>query len=367
MKNFINYLFILCITLLVAIVAGGDFAVFLLGFELVLPVFLYLYVWYLRKHIKAAIELPKTVAKGEEVQVTVRLNNTGRLPVSCVAVEIYCRDAFDGSIVTETVAGAIDARGQSCIEIGMTAEYAGRLELALHRIKVYDCFHLLWRRVSFDKTWKPLLVKPSIYQIAIEGKTDSLSLYQRGDAHSVDRSGDDVSEVFGIRGYRAGDTLHRIHWKLSAKTDELLVKEFSNSMKNALYICVDLHTDSEEKWTHERFDGMATILASLCHSLLLQQETHEVFWYNGEDGELHSMSIAGEQDIYEIVGELSAATTYDYSYDFQNVLQEHGMYGKRVKAFLVDMDWNLYSGDQCIASMTEDNMNKELLNLRIVQ
>ena len=79
------------------------------------------------------------------------------------------------------------------------------------------------------------------------------------------------------------------------------------------------------------------------------------------------MSIAGEQDIYEIVGELSAATTYDYSYDFQNVLQEHGMYGKRVKAFLVDMDWNLYSGDQCIASMTEDNMNKELLNLRIVQ
>ncbi len=367
MRNIVKYLLILIITLLVAIVAGGDFVLFLLGFELVLPVFLYIYVRYLVKNIHFSTEIPATVSKGEEVFLEIHLKNEAKLPISCVTVEFTCRDVFDESTLMEVVSGAIDAKGESTIRIGIKAEYAGRLAFQIEKMKGYDCFHFLSYKVPMKKEWKQMLVKPDIYQVAVEGTSDALSLDQRGESHSTDKSGDDVSEVFGIREYRAGDTLHKVHWKLSAKTDELLVKEFSNPMKTALFVFVDLYTDREEKWTHERFDGMATILASLSHSLLLQKEEHEIFWYHAGENALHSMKIAGEGDIYEVVGELSAAKAYDYPYDFQAVLQEQGMTGNRAKAFVIDMDWNLYSGDQCIASMTEENIHKELLSLRIVQ
>ncbi len=367
MRNFVKYLLILLITLLVAIVAGGDFVLFLLGFELVLPVFLYLYVRYLARKIKFSMEVPATIAKGEEAQVEIHFLNEGRLPISSVTVEFTCRDAFDESTYTEIANGVIDAKGSSVVKIGMTAEYAGRLTFMVERIKVYDCFHFLCVKVPLEKEWKQMLVKPDIYQVAVEGTSEALSMDRRGESHSTDKSGDDVSEVFGIREYRAGDTLHKVHWKLSAKTDELLVKEFSNPMKTALFIFVDFYADVKEKWSHERFDGMATILASLSHSLLLQKEEHEIFWYDAKESMLHSMKVAGEGDIYEVVGELSSARAYDYPYDFQAVLQENDMYGPSTKAFVIDMDWNLYSGNQCIASMSEENIHKELLNLRIIQ
>ncbi|MCD8089711.1 MAG: DUF58 domain-containing protein [Clostridiales bacterium] len=44
---------------------------------------------------------------------------------------------------------------------------------------------------------------------------------------SEEKSGYDVSEVFGIREYREGDSLRQIHYKLSAKRDKLISKEYS--------------------------------------------------------------------------------------------------------------------------------------------
>ena len=346
MRNLLIYVIIMCITVLVAIITGGEFAVFLLAFELVLPTFLYLYVRFLSRRIHVRMELPAVVGKKEKALVEIRLQNAARVPVLCAKVKIVCRDAFDGQEITEVVNCAIDANGESCIRLKVSAKYAGRLEYRVEEIKVYDCFHLLSKAASYENEWRQTLIKPDIHRIAIDGTADALSLDQRGEAHSAEKSGDDVSEVFDIRAYRAGDSLHRIHWKLTAKTDEFLVKEFSNPMKNALFVFVDLSVVNREQWTHERFDGMATILASLSQSLLSKNEVHEVFWYDDGEGNLHSMTITQENHIYETVGELSAAKTYDEPYDFQMVLKENGVYGEQTKVFVLDTECNLYLGDR---------------------
>lgn len=49
---------------------------------------------------------------------------------------------------------------------------------------------------------------------------------QTGDIYDGKKSGTDVSEVFGLREYREGDTLQSIHWKLSGKMHQLIVREF---------------------------------------------------------------------------------------------------------------------------------------------
>ena len=42
------------------------------------------------------------------------------------------------------------------------------------------------------------------------------------------RKGNDPSEIFDIREYVPGDDIRSIHWKLSSKTDTLILKEASN-------------------------------------------------------------------------------------------------------------------------------------------
>ena len=48
----------------------------------------------------------------------------------------------------------------------------------------------------------------------------------------------------GIREYAAGDKLRNIHWKLSAKYSELLVKEFSDNNEEAAVLLPELYMPS---------------------------------------------------------------------------------------------------------------------------
>lgn len=59
-------------------------------------------------------------------------------------------------------------------------------------------------------------------------------------SQSVNRKGSDASEVFDLRTYQPGDDIHTIHWKLSQKTDELLVREPADSPRFDTLVLMDI-------------------------------------------------------------------------------------------------------------------------------
>ena len=48
-----------------------------------------------------------------------------------------------------------------------------------------------------------------------------------GESYEKDRKGEDASEIYDVREYRAGDRMQKVHWKLSAREDTIYIKEFS--------------------------------------------------------------------------------------------------------------------------------------------
>ena len=60
------------------------------------------------------------------------------------------------------------------------------------------------------------------------------------DRFSTYKKGDDPSEIFDIREYADGDKIQRIHWKLSSKTGDLMVKEGSLPLMKEIHIFIDL-------------------------------------------------------------------------------------------------------------------------------
>ena len=48
-----------------------------------------------------------------------------------------------------------------------------------------------------------------------------------GDEYEKERSGDAPTEIFQIREFRPGDRMQQIHWKSSARSGELMTKEYS--------------------------------------------------------------------------------------------------------------------------------------------
>ena len=55
------------------------------------------------------------------------------------------------------------------------------------------------------------------------------------------RRGNDVTDIFGVRDYEAGDAIHSIHWKMTEKLDKLIVKEFSKPSRYHTIVLIDLH------------------------------------------------------------------------------------------------------------------------------
>lgn len=339
MKNIIIYFCIICITLLAAIITGENFVVFILGFELVLPVFLLLLLNYFTKKIRVKIKVPATAEKKNQFDVDIILENTGHLPISCLEMIIVCQNAFDRTEIREVVDGVIDGKSRSTVRLGMEAEYAGRIDFRIEKVKVYDYFHIFSRKIACDQSLNQTIIVPNIYDISFSKDFDAAKMLQNGDSYSPDEKGDDIAEIYNIRPFIAGDALHKIHWKLSVKTDELLIKEFSNSIGKAIHIYVDYNKKSEEEWTHDRFDEMAEILASISHQLLQEEEVHQIFWFNSEEKVMHQMMIEKNEDIFETIGELTIIKPYQEVVDYQSMINDNAEYNYKAKAYVLDI-WN---------------------------
>ncbi len=67
-----------------------------------------------------------------------------------------------------------------------------------------------------------------------------------------------------------GDPLQRVHWKLTAKTGEMLVREFSLPKREVLLLQVDLYHPPQEKWDHCKLERLLEQTADFCWRLWRQ-------------------------------------------------------------------------------------------------
>jgi uncharacterized protein (DUF58 family) len=63
----------------------------------------------------------------------------------------------------------------------------------------------------------------------------------QGQASTRQRSLAETAAIGGVRDYRPGDPIRRIHWPLTARHDSLLIKEFDREMGGNIWLALDLH------------------------------------------------------------------------------------------------------------------------------
>lgn len=104
------------------------------------------------------------------------------------------------------------------------------------------------------------------------------------------RPGGGPGEDYDPREYRPGDPLSSIHWKLSAKRDELVTRETLETVKPLPLLTVDLFGDADG------LDGMLDLLAGVSGELLAAGRPHAVAWADPVTGEVCRCAVAGEED-----------------------------------------------------------------------
>ncbi|MGI6090322.1 MAG: DUF58 domain-containing protein [Saccharofermentanales bacterium] len=161
--------------------------------------------------------------------------------------------------------------------------HCGVLELGEIDLKVRDMFKIFWLRVPGveRKLRFTTLVLPRLFY-----KQQSASvvkqLIDEGE-HARVRSFDMSDEIDTIRKLQPGDTMRRIHWKVSARLQKFMVKQYEDPREVRYYIMLDPDYNSTEikddvRRDQENFarDDMLELSASIIAVLLEQKQWVEM-------------------------------------------------------------------------------------------
>ncbi len=119
---------------------------------------------------------------------------------------------------------------------------------------------------------------------------------------SEHKAGDDPSEIFDLREYNIGDKLNRIHWKLSSKRDDFIVKDYSLPVDIQCMLFLNLKVDSEYKLPV--FDTLVETLVSISQFMLENERLHSIVYYNPEAGCFIEKHITNTDSLTETVHEI---------------------------------------------------------------
>lgn len=219
MKTRLTLALVAAAALLTAGLATGG-AVFLLGAALLtlLTLSSLAAVCWAARTMETQVELSaRTVRRGDSVTLTVRARHQGWLPIAPVTLTLSATPD-----VPETQVSLRDAPGKSqCLTMPFHASHVGVCAPGVTRCQVEDVLGLFSRVIIPARNGGELTVLPMTFPV------EPLT-FAPGESGSeeVARATEDITNPSDVRSYQPGDAMKKIHWKLSLRKRELMVRRF---------------------------------------------------------------------------------------------------------------------------------------------
>lgn len=223
------------------------------------------------------------IPRGGKVSWTLRLDNRFHLPVARASYRLRVTNRMNGQ---EHIAKAV-MRGVTPEEDRqwtLETDHCGAVECRVEHLWVCDCLGLFALPVR-----KPQMITLLVAPIAED--VGPIELPEGvGSPVPEARNRAVLGETYELREYRPGDSLRMIHWKMSAKRDELITREPPEDARPLPVLTFDHFGPLEV------VDRALDRLEGASAALLAQGRPHEVRWAHPETGAVRSCTVAGERD-----------------------------------------------------------------------
>ena len=236
-KNFWWYLAILGGALIFTQALNNAFSHILFIFLVfLLPV---LFVYMLSAKMALSVYMMSdaaTVEKNQPYEYHFRVNNNSIFAYPFVEAQMWLPQANSVRCTMRTVRLAMAPFTAYDVNNTVTFRFRGTYDIGVKCFYVYDFFRLMRVRVDVEN-YNQVYVLPrklNLDEAAAQAISDSVSRTVRSPI-SYDRL-----EVSDIRDYRMGDSLKSIHWKLSSKSEQMIVKEYNTGTANITNVYCDL-------------------------------------------------------------------------------------------------------------------------------
>lgn len=227
--------------------------------------------------------------KGRPFWIKAQIQNNAFLPVGKLRIYVeYGESHAQKKDVTVLTFRNVPA-GKSIQGRTIRIDCAGHYEFMTKKIKVHDCFGLFWLGRK-NKGITYAMVLPEISEVPVKLGEGVKHFYGEAVAYDDAVEGRDNSEILGVREFRDGDKLQSVHWKLSARMDDLMVKE--NPLPKSCPIVIFMPGGAMA------MNGSLNYVASLSFALMDLKCCHYLTWNSRSRNDVVRMRVDDEESFY---------------------------------------------------------------------
>ncbi len=315
--------------------------------------------------VRGSLQVPIEISeKGREnlVKVTISNGTSGTLPR--VAVLFVVKDTTRGT--TKRFLRKISSvpTGESEYVESIVFPEMGRYKLFLRKIRVCDVTGLAYGSV-WTRSVANIQVMPGFFRIPVLRTEATKNFYGEADSYDERLPGYDNSEIFQIREYQRGDRLQHVHWKLTAKHDELVVKEHSLPKSCPVVLLLDYRPGI---WggQRRRILPFMEAAASLSFSMMEVGCPHYIAWYDRAQKDILRVRVDDEESMFYFVGILTDIRFGRCRSELAELYGDKYRMETYVREFVLDEKLVLKNGSEVINKIAARNVEKTLTEMELV-
>lgn len=365
MVSFVIGILVTFVTFYIAFIYAST-AIGLLAFaEALLLVLAFVFLLYYRSRMDASIGIPIAVSeRGGQVSVQITATNRSRIPCMRIRYQLKSGSSFLKKRKSSWQQGAIVYAGENCYQASFCPQYAGKYIIELARLRVYDLTGLFYMNKRIRRS-ADIQVLPEVESAGVRITERTRNFYGDSDVYDDFRPGDDRSEIFDIREFREGDKIQSIHWKLSAKSDELVVREDAQPLACPVVLILENcpRRDQQEVETY------LSTAASLVFSLMDAHCAHFVSWYSGGRRDMVRVRVDDDEGYYLFLSsylEDSFGTSEMEGMALRERYREKYRYDRPLYTLLLQSDLTLWQDEKQVGTVDGRDWKGSVQKLELI-
>lgn len=222
MKKKIIFIILFIILLSYALLVGGTVPYFLLYTFLFFFLVPLVHILFILKKLELKIQVPETsLYSGNEITIKYEIDNNTFFNIPYLEIQSHITKELTKQVSKKFIEN-LRPYGIYSYEESITLKKRGYFPLGAAEVIISDIFGIFSLRRKYQSKTS-LLVYPRPINIS---NFSISSVEQIGDLPIKDIMFQDKSRIANLRDFREGDNIKSIHWKLSAKLGQIIIKEY---------------------------------------------------------------------------------------------------------------------------------------------
>ncbi len=292
---YMRYFLVLCVVIVLHIFNNHPVTLFLIFATITFPVLSVVFHYRFAKGIDVSLRFDDTYCeRNQTVALVISLRNRTWYPHMKLLVSFGLYDIGLPNDYQHEYRFVLGARKQLEYRVPMHFSHCGVFRAEIKNVVSSEVIELMSVKIPCSQRCE-MIVLPSKVEISLFTE-DIHGRFVSDDDMELPQKGNDPSEIYDYRNYQIGDSLHSIHWKLTAKELTLIVKEYGDVTGEALWILLDYFcSDPRQK------DAFFDFLYSVSRDLWRRKIPFSLMWMTAKNDMLQSRRICEEDDIIQVI------------------------------------------------------------------